>query len=370
MNKDAETDEGEYVEFTVVDELKPSADASTPADTRALADLRRDTKGGALGMTVDRQKKALAEYKKRRDHFRQWLLSNMEQGVHYGFPPGCEPVSRPGDDGDTLYRVWDKRANGGKGAHVWHSEKLWKPKHSLYEAGADLIIDLLNVKVLCEPSHELWVQEGSVKGSVAFRAVVVHGSDSATSIANASLIIGEGYGGCAAQERKGFNTAVKIARKRAKVAAVRDAYGLADLFTQDLEDGDHQPPNHANPGQSDKAPRARTRDDDDLNRYIAQVCEAWKEKNPEGDRSEFKAWVQEKTGRRDFDPGKSLLWTLQDVDTCLNELGLGTVSTQRELESVGAVESGEPVTNGLKSHVGPDPLEKEKNQQGGLFNDG
>ena len=74
------------------------------------------------GMTllpVEQQNIMLAEYDDRRNNFLQWLFSHLQEGVHYGFPPGC----RGGED-----------------------SKAWKKKPSLYKSGAILIADILKLK--------------------------------------------------------------------------------------------------------------------------------------------------------------------------------------------------------------------------------
>lgn len=63
-----------------------------------------------------------------------------------------------------------------------------------------------------------------------------------------SMIVGDGLGSCSTMESKyvdrprdSENTVLKMAQKRALVAAVLNAFGLSDRFTQDVEDlGGHE----------------------------------------------------------------------------------------------------------------------------------
>lgn len=67
-------------------------------------------------------------------------------------------------------------------------------------------------------------------------------------------ILGSGHGVCSTMESKYVsrprdceNTALKMAQKRAFVAAVLNAFGLSSRFTQDVEDMDHHKPEEAPP---------------------------------------------------------------------------------------------------------------------------
>lgn len=60
------------------------------------------------------------------------------------------------------------------------------------------------------------------------------------------IVVGEGIGSCSTMEQKFIsrprdceNTALKIAKKRAKVDAVLDTLSLSDRFTQDVGDDEH-----------------------------------------------------------------------------------------------------------------------------------
>src|SRR6478672_710147 len=80
------------------------------------ADLRH----AMMSLPVEHQATMLAEFKERRDYFREWLLKQLRQGLHYGIPPGCEP----------------KRDAQG---NLKDNPEQWTHKPTLYAAGADFI---------------------------------------------------------------------------------------------------------------------------------------------------------------------------------------------------------------------------------------
>ncbi len=222
-DKPTEPADGDIVDAETTD-LATTPDLSQPP---ALSDNLRPVamKDGMQLLPVEEQAIVLAEYTKRRQHFREWLLSQMIQGVHFGFPPGCRP-------GNT-------------------DEKQWQAKPSLYKAGALLIIDLLKLKVSYQSDKIGWEQAGSLAGTFVMLATLV---DAAT-----GDIMGEGRGIYAVGEKKGMgaNSAIKMAEKRAMVDAVMHSVPMvADLFTQDLE----TPPPSPAPTADPNAPAADTRD--------------------------------------------------------------------------------------------------------------
>lgn len=84
---------------------------------------------------------------------------------------------------------------------------------------------------------------------------------------DASEVVGDGLGSCSTMETKYVdrprdceNTVLKMAQKRALVAAVLNAFGLSDRFTQDVEDlGGHEEPAAPEPEQPEpETPVART----------------------------------------------------------------------------------------------------------------
>lgn len=178
---------------------------SEQPESRALSDLR----GMAMLMPSEQMSVALAEYKDRRQTFRKWLLEQLRQGVHYGYPPGCEPRGnvRP---------------------------EQWTNKPSLYKAGADFMCDLMGVRDEYEADTAAWEQLGKRDGTFVMACRLVS--------RKTGEVIGEGRGAFAdGQKKMGANAALKMAKKCAKVDAVINSWGLSDLFTQDVEDGDATP---------------------------------------------------------------------------------------------------------------------------------
>jgi hypothetical protein len=182
---------------------------------------------GVSLMSVEKQNEVLTEYDKRRENFRKWLLKHLVQGVHYGFSPGCEPKL---DKAGNLMQ-WNKKSN----QYVTISKDSWQVKPSLYKAGAQLIVDLLKMRITFEADNAAWQQLGSKAGSFVFKCILV---DPATGDP-----VGEGRGVFSVGE-KGMNenAAIKMAQKRAMVDAVITTVAVcADLFTQDMEDDEKKP---------------------------------------------------------------------------------------------------------------------------------
>lgn len=177
---------------------------SEQPESRALSDLR----GMAMLMPSAQMEVALTEYSDRRKTFRDWLLTQLREGIHYGYPPGCEP-----------------RGNV--------DPKKWTNKPSLYKAGADFMCDLMGVRDEYEADNAAWEQLGRREGTFVFACRL---------FSRSGTLIGEGRGAFAdGQKKMGVNAALKMAKKCAKVDAVINSWGLSDLFTQDVEDQDSTP---------------------------------------------------------------------------------------------------------------------------------
>lgn len=221
--------------LTGSDLMAPAADAppdETPS--RALADLRT----AAMSVPVPVMRQALAEYAERRQTFRDWLLAHLVEGLHFGIPPGCEAKR------DAAGNVVDKKGN-------IIDPRQWRHKPSLYKAGADFVCDLLGARDDYEADKEGWIQAGSEAGKFVTLCTL-------TSRATGEKL-GQGRGlARAGDEQLGANSALKKSEKRAKVAAVLNAWGLADLFSQDLEDGADRE-RHENPAPEPSAPQAAAR---------------------------------------------------------------------------------------------------------------
>ena len=158
-------------------------------------------------LDVEAQEEILSEYDKRRDHFFRWLLSKMKQGIHFGFPPGTGQRTNP---------------------------KEWTAKPSLYQAGAVLLVDVLQLHPRFKLDTETWEMLGKPPGVICWTcALKVRGSHK---------VVGTGHGTCAPgshpkDPKTDPHSRVLIAKKRALVNAVRDGVPVvSELFTADLED--------------------------------------------------------------------------------------------------------------------------------------
>jgi len=198
---------------------------------------------GILHLPIEEMQQKLDEYAQRRLTFRKWLLAQMRSGVHYGTPPGCEV--KLNDKGEII--TWD-------GKVVRRDQ--WRAKPSLYKAGAELLIDLLQMRdeyeVKYQQVQDIQSRKEGIKTVEAWLVKCVLRNRASGDI------LGEGNGVFAIGEKgMGANSAIKIAQKRAKVDAVINALGLSDLFTQDIEEGEKQP--NPAPDVDPTAPTAPTR---------------------------------------------------------------------------------------------------------------
>ena len=183
-------------------------------------------------LPVEEMKPVLEEYTKRRDAFREWLLSQLIQGVHFGFPPGCE--AQLDKHGNILQK-------NRKGEMVSIPHTQWRAKPSLYKAGALFLKDLLQLKGEYESDLDGWKMLGEPPGTFVRKCNLIRNGS----------IVGEGTGAFKVGT-KGMqaNAAIKMADKSALVAAVINTLATcADLFTQDPEDPTGpQPPTQAAQG--------------------------------------------------------------------------------------------------------------------------
>jgi hypothetical protein len=274
--------------------IESAADVSHVAPDEPHNDLRH----AMMTLPVEHQNAMLAEYRVRRDNFRRWLMQQLEEGKHYGVPPGCEPKGNP-------------------------NPRQWQAQPSLYAAGADLLCDLLTLRAEFKADLEAWQQLGSKPGYVVMVCRLY-------SRANNTLI-GEGRGARKEGQKGGdLNNAIKMAQKSAKVDAVLNCYGLRDMFTQDLE---NLPEPHDNPTPDERAPQAPPRAQR-TDPKAAAVVEAvkrisakWKQANPNVWGSdtewavEYKKWVM-RICDRTFNPVRPEQWTEADLASCERELGI------------------------------------------------
>lgn len=298
-------------EQTLIVDERVAADLSHVEPDRPPQPQANDLRHAMMTLPVEQQNVLMTEYKGRRDNFRKWLLSQLVEGVHYGFPPGCEPKSMQ-KGGQTYYAVWMR------GKTEWYPESQWKPKPPLYAAGADFVCDLLGVRAEFKADVDAWQQLGSRPGAFVIACYLYSRST--------GDLIGEGRGCRSEGDKKGdANNAIKMAEKSSKVDAVINAYGLRDLFTQEE---DARPTPHVNADSDEGAPQEQPRGYRTAGptpEEIRELVLKWQAKNPEpsGDKVKwsinYKLWVCRVT-ERTFDPTKASNWSHDDYTACMEAL--------------------------------------------------
>jgi hypothetical protein len=262
-----------------------------------------------MSVPVVQQKEILAEYQERRKSFREWILSNMREGLHYGYPPGCVP--KLDDSGNML--VWNKDKNRNDVV----PKEQWQAKPSLYEAGADLLIDLLMYRSEFLAATDIQQQIPELKDRFVIRCTLFDRSGKK---------VGEGIGAAVAdnlgkRNGQGLNLALKLSKKRAKVDAVKNTLGISDLFTQDTEDLDDDPP--VPPKQKPDAAKAQPRGQRVTSEEIKALSARWRTKFPKGERTNeqwAEAWFEcvRKNGGPREDITNAGSWNRSHVDAMEN----------------------------------------------------
>ena len=279
--------------------------AVPPAPIKSpLADMR----AGAMSVDVATMVAALSEYTDRRKAFRDWLLSKLVEGIHFGYPPGCEPKL----DADGNIMQWQRGKDGDKGKYVTIPKKQWQAKPSFYKAGADFVCDLLGVRDEYDADMQGWEQLGKPTGTFVYRCRLLSRATGEP--------LGEGRGVRAVGQKGGdANNAIKMAKKCSKVDAVLNAYGLADLFTQDIED--MAPDRHDNPDQRADAPRATPRAQRVTAEQLTAMQAEWKSFTTEPPIKEaFLKFCRAAAG--EFDAGSLSAWTQDRLVKCRQAMGL------------------------------------------------
>lgn len=290
----------DLVEADEVVEQTGLAVRESPAEMRpmTLAD-------GMSLLPVEQQKQVLAEYDARRVNFRRWLLSHMQEGVHYGVPPGCEV--RLDDQGNIVQRR-------GKDWIVVPKTQ-WQSKPSLYKPGAWLLVDLLRLEAIFEPDEQLRAQMKPDANTFVLKCTL---QDPTT-----HKRLGEGRGAYSVGEKgANTNTALKMAEKCAVVDAVLNTLALSDLFTQDREDA--VPPPREQPEPDENAPTTPTRAErqgpptDIFKRAeFLGLKEQYKAARPGGTKEAFLGWASQIAG---VDLHVTSNWTLAAVQKCVEAL--------------------------------------------------
>lgn len=100
-------------------------------------------------------------------------------------------------------------------------------KDCLFKSGAEKIGSLFRLRADVIKDSDTWEMSGSKFGLFCYRCNLYN---------NKGEIVGMGLGACSVEEKKNFNNAIKIAKKRAFVDAILTTGALSDFFIQDLED--------------------------------------------------------------------------------------------------------------------------------------
>lgn len=269
-----------------------------PTGSSDLADVR----SAMMHVGSENIPAMLAEYSKRRKEFRDWLRGQLIEGLHYGYPPGCEPKLNE----DGWVGVWTK--SGTK----FYPPGQWTPKPSFYKAGADFVCELMNVRDTYEADMAAHQQLGSPKETFVFSCKLISRAT--------GEVLGEGRGVRRVGQKGGDeNNAIKMAKKSAKVDAVLNAYGLADLFTQDLETPPIDPPDA--PSQVDGAPNAKPRTERVSKAECGQLFKAWKAWRLAAEQTasafEFEEWATATTGMPAESVAHPSSWMRTDFEKCM-----------------------------------------------------
>jgi len=231
-----------------------------------------DSNTGMELVAADKLVPAIRAQFDNRTALRTELLEEMEEGDHFGFPPGCIPEFS--EDGKMV-----KSGYGGK----WMSTKTYRPKKSLYQPGAAMICQIFGWTVEFHADFDIWKMAGSKEGSFYLRC----------DITKNGVKIGEGRGAAVItkQADRDINKTIKMAQKRAQVDATIRTAAIQDLFTQDLEDDNNNPapkkdadsPNVK--GRAERLPTDNTLSE--LQKLIAECFNSWKKKSGLKDWAKF-----------------------------------------------------------------------------------
>lgn len=282
---------------------------SPPQPPRVLADMREMI----LGTDSESIGAALVEYGKRREKFRDWLRKQLVEGVHFGTPPGCEPkVNEKGEIG-----IWTKGKDGERGGYKWYPKEQWTPKPSFYKAGADFVCELMNVRDEYTADMAAWEQLGKPANTFVFTCKLISRAT--------GEVLGEGRGVRRVGQKGGDeNNAIKMAKKSAKVDAVLNAYGLADLFTQDLEDMGSDKQEFNAPDAASGAPKAQPRGQRVTEANFKTLYQTYLKHNSATDspevRQQFREWQCPITGIPPEACNKLENWSQLKLAECLGRL--------------------------------------------------
>lgn len=265
-------------------------------------------------------REVLQEFTDQRAMFRKWLFSHFKEGIHFGQPKPV--VTRDRADGGKDYKtskfVKDKDGGGsGKWVDEWVPFERYTPRYSLYKAGAELMVDLMKFSAEYSADMDSWQQMGSPKGTFVRKCVLRRKKN--------GEIVGEGTGIYKNGNYEDGNKAVKMADKRATVAAVLNACSISDLFTQDIEDqGDDKGGFEAPENAPDAAKPPKPRTDRVTKVQIEDLKKAWatmvRARGNDPQPGEFSIWVNGITRMPVGNVPDHNSWMFSDYDKCMKEL--------------------------------------------------
>lgn len=149
-------------------------------------------------MSVQQMKDQLALETKKRKILTEFINEHMKEGVDYG-----------------QISIKSKRTG-----------VTYTSKPTLFKPGAEKFCSLFRIRAEYKKDSETWEMLGNKAGTVCYVCQLYNGE----------ILVGEGRGVCTTEEKDSENTAVKIAKKRAKLDAVLETGGLSEFFSQDLDD--------------------------------------------------------------------------------------------------------------------------------------
>lgn len=255
---------------------------------------------GVMFLSVEEQNVKLAEYLDRKNNFRKWLMDQLIEGVHYGVPPGCEVQF----DEHGNIKQWNRKDNKFNVVN----RKQWTAKASLYKAGALYLIDILNMQQQYETDLEAWKMLGEPRGTMVRKCSLFNPSN--------GKYLGSGTGAYVVGT-KGMdaNSGIKMADKRAAVAAVINVLAIADLFTQDVDDPADKPGKNATPQNKEPNPMK-----DLLIEWINKdegIPYDVKDSDVDALRMNLKLWIPK--SKMPATPEAALAWVKENTDLSIDE---------------------------------------------------
>jgi len=263
--------------------------------------------GGMTALPPDRLKEHLAAVAQKREIFVADLRAKMEPGVHYGWPPGCEPKL---DEKGWIIQTTKK---GEQHIPPWQ----WQQKPALYKRGADLLADYFgvhveNIRVERSTLPSPWKNETAERQTFMVTIDLVQ---TAT-----GRVVSSGIGSAFVGE-KGWDghQALSQATKRAQTNATLRLPLVNELY----EDEEFVRAAREGAEVKDDAPIQPTRTERnpvfDTPAFL-ELKAAYKKKHPDASASDFSLWAAA-SGRPELREGAN--WTDKDVSGLLDVLNGG-----------------------------------------------